>query len=195
MTNLTPRLIVGTLTWGIDCKGADIHLLVDAKIPAIWPYVTGTPDVIWQKLFIAHFTANGSRVYRVNQAYDSSSDQDGDEFDIEALAWTPAQFADVVAERRTHHWSTRGYCTWSSYGQVKQELAERGLGESVWFRIADWNLDEHLADLELHADVYAGQWASPTSNPLTMIPGTGLTLAEAGVDLNVLLLEYTGWEG
>lgn len=192
---LNSPIALSTLTWGIDCKGSEVALLGGLEIPAIWPYVTGTPDVRWTELQISHFVANGSRVYRVNQAYDSPSPFDGDEFDVEALAWTPRQFCDVVAERRTHDWSTRGYCTWSTYGAIKQELADRGIGRSVWFRIADWNLDQHLADLELHADVYSGQWASPTTNPATMIPGTKLTLGEANADLNVLLLEYTGWQG
>ena len=65
----------------------------------------------------------------------------------------------------------------------------------MFFRIADWNLDQHLADLELHADVYAGQWASPTHNPATLVPGTHLTLADAKADLSVVLRMSTGWEG
>lgn len=183
------------LSWGIDAKSSQLGQLWDVKVPAIWPYVTGTPDVIYTPLQIAHFAASGARVYRVNQAYESPSPFDGDEFDVEMLAWSPQTFAEVVAERRTHYWSTRAYVTWDGYGQVKQVLAERGIGSSVWFRIADWNLSDHLADLALHADIYAGQWASPTSNPLTKIPGTELTLAEVGADLNVLLIENTGWEG
>ena len=70
-----------------------------------------------------------------------------------------------------------------------------GLGRSVFYRIADWNLSEHLAGLAAYGDVYAGQWASPTSNPNTVIPGTNHTLATANVDLNVVLLENTGWQG
>lgn len=189
------------LTWGIDCIRTDVpylqapHTLV--PIPAIWPYVTGKPGsgIEWTPLQIDYFAARGSRVYRVNQAYDSLGPMDGDEFDVEALAWSVGQCGDVVSERRTREWSTRFYATWSIYGQIKQELADRGIGQSVFFRIADWNLSQHLAELELHDDVYAGQFASPTTNPLTLIPGTGITLQSVGADLNVLLWANTGWVG
>lgn len=187
--------------WGFDCPGSRFPVLADAGIghgvipPAAWPYVTGTPDIQWSAEQIGLLERLGTRIYRINQGYESPSPFHGDEFDFESGAWDLAGLLNVIAERRKMEWSTRVYCTWNDYAAVKQAAAERGIGASLWFHIADWNLSQHLADLELHGDVYAGQWASPSTNPGTFIPGTRLTLAEAGADLSVLLLERTGWQG
>jgi hypothetical protein len=185
------------ISWGFDCLGANVQYLSAARPGAIWPYVSGGDGIPWTEDQIRYFAARGAHVYRVNQGYVQGPGQalHGDEYDFEAGAWTIGNLLEIVAARRRVKWSTRIYCSWSSYGTVKQMLAEAGTGKSVFFRIADWNLDEHLADLELHADVYAGQWASPTSHPLVRMPGTGLTLAQANADLSVVLLEYTGWLG
>lgn len=195
-------MTIKTFGWGFDCLGSSVAALISAKAAptAIWPYDTGSEGYPWTSEEIAHFTfdaARPARVFRVNQGYlqGPGSAMHGDEFDFERGTWTAAGILDIVAARREARWSTRVYCTWSNYGLLKEQLAQAGTGGSVWFRIADWNLSEHFADLALHGDVYAGQWASPASNPQTRVPGTGLTVAEAQVDLNVLLLEDTGWAG
>jgi hypothetical protein len=179
-------------TWGADCPSGSVEHL-PRNVPVIWPYVTGTPSIRWTGEQIAQFPH--SRIIRVDQGFESRSPFDADEFDIEAGAWSDDAIAGIVAERRTRRWSTRLYGTWDTYGAVKQELAARGIGQSVFWRIADWDLDQHFADLELHGDVYAGQWASPSSNPRTILPGTRLTLAEANADLSVMITVNTGWAG
>jgi hypothetical protein len=166
---------------------------IPPSVPALWPYVTGSSDVRWPEDAIIGFP--GSRVYRVNQGFDPVGPFHGDEFDLERGAWAPPQLVAVAQERARYRWSTRIYCTYANYGLMKAQLAQVGLGRSVFYRIADWNLSEHLAGLAAYGDVYAGQWASPTSNPNTVIPGTNHTLATANVDLNVVLLENTGWQG
>ncbi|MGP0047848.1 MAG: hypothetical protein ACLPZR_03225, partial [Solirubrobacteraceae bacterium] len=58
---------------------------------------------------------------------------------------------------------------------------------------ADWNLSEAEATARLGTDLGNGaiiasiQFASPTSNPDTVIPGTSITLAQANADLSVTL--------
>lgn len=183
-------------SWGLDCPGSQVELLRSkgARPPAIWPYISGTIGIVWSA---DQITAFGSRIYRVNQGYlqGPADALHGDEFDLEAGAWTIDQLLTIVQGRNRVRWTTRIYCTWQNYGAMKQRLAEEGIGRNVWFRIADWSLSQHLADEELHADVYAGQWASPQSNPDTLIPGTRIKLSEANADLNVLLIENTGaWE-
>ena len=181
------------LTWGVDCPGADAGRL-PAGIPAIWPYVTGTNGVAWDERQIARIGAK--HVYRVNQEYDTPGDLYGDEFDVELGAWSLGDVVDITRRRRQYSWSTRFYVTWSLYGQVKGELSDAGINRSVFYRIADWNWDKFYADLALHGDVYAGQWASPSTNPDTSLPGyPGLTLAALNADLNVLLPVDTGWQG
>jgi hypothetical protein len=195
---ITPKgVALPSVGWGFDCLGSSVQHLLNTKPTAIWPYVTGSGGIAWTPEEIDIFRRRGTEVILVNQGYGQgpSSALDGDEFDYEAGAWTVPGLLQVVAARRRVSWSTRIYCTWTAYGVVKQALAEAGTGGSVFFRIADWNIDQHVADLELHADVYAGQWASPTTNPATLVPGTSLTLAEAAADLSVLLHTSTGWIG
>jgi hypothetical protein len=181
-----------TLTWGIDAQYSQLRY-IPAGVPAIWPYVTGTTGICWPDDAINGF--NGARITRVNQGYDSPGPFHGDEFDFERGAWTLDQIVSAAIERARYHWSTRIYATYDGYGQAKAALARAGLGRSVFYRIADWDLSEHLASLAAYGDVYGGQWASPTSNPDTVIPGTHISLATANVDLNVVLLENTGWQG
>lgn len=186
-----------SIGWGFDCLGSSVQHLLDTKPTAIWPYITGSDGIAWTPEEIDHFRRRGVRVYLENQGYGQgpSSALDGDEFDYETGAWNLPGLLKVVSARRLVSWSTRIYCTWTNYRTVKEALAQAGIHKSVFFRIADWNLDEHAADLILHGDVYAGQWASPTSNPATLVPGTGMTLAEAGADLSVVLHTSTGWQG
>lgn len=180
------------LTWGADCPATQVAWL-PRSIPAIWPYITGTPDIKWSPVEIAWF--HRAKVFHVNQHFDNDDPYLGDEFDVEELAWTPAQVVEVVRARRERQWSTRLYGTYATYGQTVTELANAGVRRSTFWRIADWNLDAHMADATLWGDVYAGQWASPTSNPHTLIPGSDNELWVANVDLNVLLTENTGWQG
>ncbi len=188
-----------TLTWGLDCIGTNVGYLTvaDARPGAIWPYITGGSGIAWSPGEIDWFRQRNAEVFLVNQGFGQTPDNalDGDEFDYEAGAWALQDLLQVIENRRKVSWSTRVYCTWANYGAIKEQLARAGTSRSVWYRIADWDLTQHLADLELHGDVYAGQWASPTSNPSTLVPGTSLTLAHAGVDLNVLLKTGTGWQG
>lgn len=183
--------------WGFDCTGVSVPKLMAAEVEpdAIWPYISGNDGIAWTEAQIQHFA--GARVYRVNQGISQGPAEalNGDEFDMETGAWTLDHLLVIVAARRRVSWSTRIYCTWNNYGYIKEALARAGTGGSVFFRIADWNLDQHLADLELHADVYAGQWASSSSNPATLVPGTRLALGDAEADLSVVLRMSTGWEG
>jgi len=183
--------------WGFDCLGSSVQHLLEARPTAIWPYITGDNGIAWTSEEINHFRQQGAEVILVNQGFRQGPAEAlaGDEFDLEAGAWTLASLRMVVAKRRDIRWSTRVYCSWSNYALVKEALAADGTGNSVFFRIADWNLNQHTADLELHADVYAGQWASPSTNPAAVIPGTSITLAEAGADLSAVLNTNTGWQG
>jgi len=185
--------------WGFDCEGSQAQHMISAGVrpQAVWAYDTGDYGIPWTDPEREHFKALGVRVYLVNQGITQGPGEalHGDEFDYEQGAWTLQHLVQIIIARRAVLWSTRVYCTWTNYAIIKAALAQAGIGDSVYFRIADWDLNSHLAGLELHADVYAGQWASPASNPGTLVPGTSLSLAEAIVDLNVVLLGSTGWEG
>jgi len=178
-------------TWGADCMAENSGSLPDA-LGVVWAYGTGTPGIPWsaeQKARFAH-----GHVYVIDQGFGSKGPFDADEFDLEARAWTVPELVDVAAARAERHWSTRIYCSKIPYGMMMGALSAAGLLHvPVFFRIADWSLNEPQARATLGGNVYAKQWASPSSNPDTILPGTKLTLAEANVDLNVVRLMNTGW--
>lgn len=188
MTALTsPKLV-----WGADCISASIdHLPVG--VPVIWPYLTGSASVRWTSAQAAKY-ASSIQIW-VNQGFNSPGPLVGTEFDIERGAWTVNDVVDITEERQAKKMVTTAYVTWDDYGHLKEGLAEIGIDRNVYYRIADWNLDQHLADAMLHGDIYAGQWASPTSNPRTLVPGTSTPLATANLDLNVVFLPLPGWQG
>jgi hypothetical protein len=66
-------------------------------------------------------------------------------------------------------------------------IAAAGLSQHVDGYVANWNLNREQAIAYLHANptVVGVQWASPTSNPDTIAPGTGRTLRELNIDLSV----------
>lgn len=179
-------------TWGVDLTHDALPRLT-IEPPVIWPYVTGTPDIRWTEADRARFPS--AQQYRLDQELGSSGPQDAEEFDVEALAWRPDQVLGLVEARRRIRWSTRIYASRLTYAMVSGLLMAAGIHHSVFYRIADWSLSEAEARAQLGGQVYAIQWASPSSNPLTVIPGTTDTLAAVNADLNVIRLASTGWQG
>jgi hypothetical protein len=70
-------------------------------------------------------------------------------------------------------------------------------GVDLW--VANWSLSEAEAARLLTTSgdypVVAVQWASPTSNPNTPVPGSTRTLAEANVDLSVTVASWFAYKG
>lgn len=68
-----------------------------------------------------------------------------------------------------------------------------GHSPNVLYWLADWNLNEAgaLDYLGTHPDTVAVQWASPSSNPGTIVPGTGgRSIRSLNVDLSVGKLDF-----
>lgn len=178
-------------TWGADCMGEHSDLL-PAAMGVVWAYGTGTPGIPWSVQQRARF--GHAHIYTIDQGYGSKGAFDADEFDLEERAWTVPELVDVAAARAEKRVSTRIYCSRIPYGMMMGALAAAGLLHlPVFFRIADWSLNEQQARATLGGNVYAKQWASPSSNPGTLVPGTELTLTDAQCDLNVVRLMNTGW--
>ena len=178
-------------TWGADAMAEHADKLPGA-MGVVWVYGTGTPGIPWSAEQRARF--DHAHVYVIDQGFGSKGAFDADEFDLEARAWTVPELIDVAAARAERQWSTRIYCSKIPYGMMMGALAAGGLLHlPVFFRIADWSLSEEQARATLGGNVYAKQWASPTSNPQTLVPGTELTLEQAQCDLNVVRLMNTGW--
>lgn len=178
---------------GVDMTHDAVHDVPDL-FPYVFGYCSGLDGVPWQPADWAKY--NGRRVCRTYQGAGTFPGIAGfDEIDIESGAVTPRQAADLVEQRVNagHQWTTL-------YGSdaALQETSTliQAKGAHIWnghvnCRLADWNLNAIQAAARVGQFVHgmscvAVQWASPTSNPNTMLPGTNLTLSQANVDLNVV---------
>lgn len=180
-------------TFMVDTIGTNADAL-PLHLPAYGAYVSGLDGVPWTQSQLNR--VSGSKVFKYWQgagvvppvyAYDV--------IDVENLAVTPQQAADAVAERVAGGipWTTI-YGTDSYLAQVATDVQAKG--RAVWNGhvncvLADWNLNETEAMVKvgtfIHGMSCVGvQWASPVSNPDTVIPGTGLTLKAVNADLNVI---------
>jgi hypothetical protein len=180
-------------TFMVDTIGADAGRL-PLHLPAYGGYVSGSGGVQWTQADFDRFA--GSKVFKYYQGVGPTPPiHRFDIIDVESGAVTPQQAADIVRERVQGGipWST-AYGTDSALAQVSADV--RAMGAAVWNGhvnciLADWNLNEAEAAAKvgtfIHGMSCVGvQWASPSSNPQTFIPGTLLTLAEMNADLNVI---------
>lgn len=161
-------------------------------------YVSGTPDIQWTETDWALFPH--SRKIRIYQGYGPEPALgDFDVLDCEPGALSPQQCADIIEQRVLH-----GYQWTTVYGgdamlaQVSTLVQEKGEyiwngHVNVWY--ADWNLDQAeaaaLLGTTIHSmTVVAVQWASPSSNPHTAVPGSNLTLSAANVDISAVDVDW-----
>lgn len=162
-------------------------------------YTSGTPDILWTASDWARFP---KQVHiRIEQGYGTKTPNmaDYDVLDIEKGAWTPAEAAAEVKRRveAGYQWTTL-YGSNAALGAAADAI--KAYGHDIWNGhvdcvLADWNLSEaeayKIVGTEVHGMTCRGvQWASPSSNPHTNLPGTAMTLAESNVDLNVI---QPGW--
>lgn len=169
---------------------------IPAGTPKVAGYVTGTPDIEWTQQDWKRFPQAGA--VRVDQspnlaAYASNA---GSVADIEPGAGTVWAFAAASKSRLGLGRLLWCYCSQSALGEVSTTLKAAGIPLDkcgVW--LANWNLSQDEANAALGTviegiRVVAVQWASPSSNPATQVPGSRLTLAQAQVDLSVTI---PGW--
>lgn len=171
-------------------------------------YVTGTPDIMWNASAWARFDRAG-RV-RVDQspaggAYalhmaNGKPAIDADVYDMELRAGTADRFAELAPQRHAAGAGNCGYGTPTTRAAAAAALdAMPGLewrGSFGWW-LADPNLNEAEADALIGQVIdgfytVAVQWATPTTNPDTPVPGStsGATLKSANLDLNRALAAW-----
>ena len=169
---------------------------VPASTLKVAGYVTGTPDIRWTHQDWQRFPHAGT--VRIDQSpglaeYASNA---ASVADIEPGAGTVGAFVTASQSRLRLHRLLWFYGTQSVISQVSAALTAAGIPLSecgAW--LANWNLSEAEADAALGTAI-AGirlvgvQWASPTSNPGTRVPGSNQTLAQAQLDLSVTV---PGW--
>jgi hypothetical protein len=169
---------------------------IPASTPKVAGYVTGTPDIQWTAQDWELFPQAGT--LRIDQSprlaeYASNA---ASVADIELGAGTVGAFVTASQSRLGLGRLLWCYGTATTLAQVSAALTAAGIPLDMcgaW--LANWDLSEAEADAALGTAV-AGirlvgvQWASPTSNPATQVPGSTLTLAQAQVDLSVTV---PGW--
>jgi hypothetical protein len=160
-----------------------------ADIPAgtgkVAGYVTGTADIQWTAADWARFPESGH--VRIDQSPGLSAWASGgaDVADMENGAATQDTVIAQAKVRQAKKWFSFTYVSQGNLSSLRDAVSTAGLSGSMCYWIADWDLSEEEAAAALTDTIVAIQWASPSSNPLTVVPGGSRTLAEANVDLSV----------
>jgi hypothetical protein len=189
-------------TFMVDATGANADKL-PRHLPMYAGYVSGLDGVPWTP---AQFQAClPSKVLKYYQGVGPVPPiHTFDAIDVETNAVTAAEAAAIVRDRVSGGipWTTI-YASDSYLAQVAADIIAEG--HQIWNGhvncvLADWNLNEAEAAALIGTfrhgmSVVGVQWASDSSNPHTVIPGTSLTLAEVGADLNVVDANWTPSSG
>lgn len=186
-----------------DTIGAD-----SANIPTSFKKVAGYPmatgDILWTSSDIARFDKTAGIVL-VSQHIGDNPDYT-DAFDIEPGAHTIASFLGAATARQAKGWNSAAYIEAAQVGDLVQACRNSRL-DKVELWIANWNLDADNAAKLLGTyigatdatatlpafpgyQIVAVQWASPTSNPNTICPGSAKSLKELNLDLSVTLADW-----
>lgn len=142
-------------------------------------YVTGSGGIAWIASDWQRFPHAG--LVRIDQDA-AASVPSADVLDVENGAATPSETPGWV---RAHG---PGATIYGTDGTLAACATAAGLHADCW--LADWNLNQAAATALIGTTrhgmvIRAVQWASPTSNPRTLVPGSTLNLAAANVDLSV----------
>jgi hypothetical protein len=182
-------IMAGHAGYMIDVTGANLAALL-AALGGKWPdvlagYVTGSAGVDWPADSWGKLHGH-TGLFRYDQtrnlALFGSGAADGG--DIERGAGTIGAFIDQARKREARGWYSWGYISQADYESLHGEVKAAGL-KQVQYGIANWNDSLAQATAQLGPEVVFVQWASPSSNPRTVVPLTlGRTLADLNVDLN-----------
>lgn len=188
-------IVAGRAGLMIDATGRAMPGLLAAlgdKLPDVLAsYVTGSdgvdlPAAVWDSL------AGKVGLFRYDQSPGLQLFASGaaDGADIERGAGTVGAFIDAARKREARGWHSWAYIDQADAPALQGEVKAAGL-KLVQYGIANWNDSLEAATKALGPSVAYVQWASPSSNPHTPVPGAGgKTLLELNVDLNATL---PGW--
>jgi hypothetical protein len=184
-------MAVATATM-IDTIHDDVHN-IPVTAPKVAGYSTGTADIRWTTADWDRFPNSGK--VRINQDGSTDISEAGldDVADYEPGAFTEAQVLEWVKLRKHSNLGCAVYVATANQASLTRALRAAGhTGVDLW--VANWSLSEAEAARLLTTSgeypVVAVQWASPTSNPNTLVPGSTRTLAEANVDLSVTVASW-----
>jgi hypothetical protein len=177
-------MTVTTVTM-IDATGA-CSAVIPSNTPKVAGYVTGSGGVQWTPADWSRFSP--SQVIRIDQS-PGTGDLQAQVKDVEPGAASNDDALSWGLGRRAAGFVPCWYTSRDNLTPLLNTLDAGGLTSGqLW--VADWSLNEDEAAAQVKAQsgpfpVKAIQWASPTSNPKTLLPGTTMTLAKANCDLSV----------
>jgi hypothetical protein len=163
------RLLGGAVDDMADCIGSSAPSVVKAypAIKRFGVYVTGGGGIAWtaadrallagKDIVALEIDQSNSDLLLISHAKMVKDDEPG--------ASTPEVAVHVAAERLRRGDDYIIYVAQGGLDHVENLAAAAGLP---------------------HGEIVAYQWASPSSNPDTLLPGTGRTLKEANADLTVV---------
>lgn len=173
---------------------------IPADTTKVAGYVTGTGPVPWDDMTWQRFPATVRVTIDQSPSLSVFRLGNAEVADVETNAGTIGTFVQAVKDRMqfTNKRSTI-YGTDSTIAATRDAL--NAAGKEGWYYgavdcwLADWNLNQSQASAVIGTLVHgitcrAVQWASPTSNPDTQVPGSSKTLYEAQVDLSVAELAW-----
>lgn len=177
----------------LDTVGTSAHNIPGAT-PYVGGYVSGTGVVPWSAGDWALFPhARKNRIYQMpGESVDPHSwdtiDMETGAFDAEQAAQEHKRHVDAGIAL-TNLYATRTNLI-AGVNAIKALGGNYFVGH-VTCTLADWNLDEEEAAALIGTFVeevtcVGVQWASPESNPNTVVPGGSYTLARANIDINVV---------
>jgi hypothetical protein len=169
----------------VDATGA-CSAVIPSSTAKVAGYVTGSDGVQWTTGDWSRFSL--SQVVRIDQS-PGTGDLQAQVKDVEPGAASNADALSWGLGRKAAGFVPCWYTFRDNLTPLLNTLDAGGLSSGqLW--VADWNLDEEEAAAQVKAQsgpypVKAIQWASPSSNPETLLPGTTRTLANANCDLSV----------
>jgi hypothetical protein len=172
----------------IDCIG-DSAKNIPASTPKVAGYNTGSGGVEWTTADWNRFPDAGKVI--ICQDTEFSTWHTANVADVEPKAVTVAAFVAGATHREQLGWNTCAYVDKDNLAELVQAcLAAKLTKIELW--IGDWELNQEQAAAQLGGNVggyqiVAIQWASPISNPHTIVPGGTQTLKEVNLDLSVTL--------
>lgn len=167
----------------IDTIGATARN-IPVRADVVAGYITGSPDIIWST---SDWTMHLGQHITIDQS-NGPAVITADVYDVEAGAKTLAQAIAGARDRKSAGFPHSViYISAASLTAARAAVAAAGLTGHVYWLVANWALDQAEASALIRGDIIGIQFASPTTNPDTILPGTNhTTLREANCDLSVI---------
>lgn len=185
-----PELSKPPLVMMIDTINATVDSIpmIPREFMAVAFYVTGSPEIVWTEAHKAQFPISAHIQIDQSPNLAMFADFKADVADIETGAAFISSFIDAAKKRQARNWQSTAYISWGNYATLRSAVANASLTEHVLYWLADYNLNQQQAMglIMSSPQIVAVQFASPGSNPNTVLPGTtNTTLKQSNCDLSV----------